>query len=294
MSYLPCELCCLVRENNDVTDVLKAAADDHLAAVALVGAEGNSDILPTVRTENFRFDGCGVTALGTHATLDGTANADETVSAIKAYGGVAGVFLCDGDGEQAVRNWRNVDFLRIWQGAFSFYNTYNDKAFALWNSLLDKGYHIACTYARDTDDELDTDAHYGCTYVDIDGEVSEQSVLRGVRMGKTVASTGAKFFFRVHQKGNTYSIGETMKKGNAVFSFFTDLHSREKNAGKEEVEYKIIKVITNGGEEALIAEAKERHIYLNLKKNHWYRAELWGTVDGVNKILAVTSPIYTA
>ena len=55
MSYLPCELCCLVRENNDVTDVLKAAADDHLAAVALVGAEGNSDILPTVRTEIFRF-----------------------------------------------------------------------------------------------------------------------------------------------------------------------------------------------------------------------------------------------
>ncbi|WP_294773224.1 CehA/McbA family metallohydrolase [uncultured Eubacterium sp.] len=294
MSYLPCELCCLVRENNDVTDVLKAAADDHLAAVALVGAEGNSDILPTVRTEIFRFGGCGVTALGAHATLDGTANADETVSAIKAYGGVAGVFLCDGDGEQAVRNWRNVDFLRIWQGAFSFYNTYNDKAFALWNSLLDKGYHIACTYARDTDNEPDTDAHYGCTYVDIDGEVSEQSVLRGVRMGKTVASTGAKFFFRVHQKGNTYSIGETMKKGNAVFSFFTDLHSREKNAGKEEIEYKIIKVITNGGEEALIADAKERHIYLNLKKNHWYRAELWGTVDGVNKILAVTSPIYTA
>ena len=84
MSYLPCELCCLVRENNDVTDVLKAAADDHLAAVALVGAEGNSDILPTVRTEIFRFGGCGVTALGAHATLDGTANADETVSAIKA------------------------------------------------------------------------------------------------------------------------------------------------------------------------------------------------------------------
>ena len=61
MSYLPCELCCLVRENNDVTDVLKAAADDHLAAVALVGAEGTRAILPTVRTEIFRFGGCGVT-----------------------------------------------------------------------------------------------------------------------------------------------------------------------------------------------------------------------------------------
>lgn len=294
MSYLPCELRCLVRDGETAENVLNAAADDHLAAAALVGAEAQSDILPVVGSELFDFGGYGVTALGGCVRLDGTANIDETISAVKAYGGVAGVFLSDGDGEQAVRNWRNVDFLEIWHGAFSFYNTYNDKAFALWNSLLDKGYHIACTYARDTDAEADRDAHYGCTYIDIDGEVNEQSILRGIRMGKTVASTGAKFFFRVHQKGNTYSIGETMKKGNAVFSFFTDLHSREKNAGKEEIEYKIIKVITNGGEEVLVSDAKERHIYLNLKKNHWYRAELWGTVDGVNKILAVTSPIYTA
>ena len=38
----------------------------------------------------------------------------------------------------------------------------------------------------------------------------------------------------------------------------------------------------------------ERHIHINLKNNHWYRAELWGKVDGEKKLLAVTSPIYTA
>lgn len=294
MSYLPCELRCLVRDGEKTQSVLNAANDDHLAAVALIGGEEAQNILPYVRAECADFGAYGITALGSVGRCDGVSGIDEAISDVKAYGGVAGVWLASGDDEQEVKNWRNVDFLEIWHGAFSFYNTYNDKAFALWNSLLDKGYHIACTYARDTEEHPDEGGHYGCTYVDIEQELDEQALLKGIRMGKTVASTGAKFFFRVHQKGKTYSLGETMKKGNSVFSFFTDLHSRQKNAGEEEIEYTVIKVITNGGEEVLLADAKERHIALNLKKNHWYRAELWGTVNGVSKILAVTSPVYTA
>lgn len=293
MSYLPCELRCCV-SNGDVAQTLCNARDDHLAAVALFGGCANDEILPVVKGDVIEYGRFAVTALGSTAKCDETLTVDEAVSAVKAFGGAAGVSLIGDAGKSDLRNWRNVDFLEIWHGAFSFYNSYNDKAFALWNSLLDEGYHIACTYARDTDDEQVEDAHYGCTYVDIDGEVDSSAIIRGIRMGKTVASTGAKLFFRVHQRGNTYSIGETLKKGNAVFSFFTDLHSREKNAGDEEVEYKLIRVITNGGEEVLCVDVRERHIALNLKKNHWYRAELWGRVNGINKILAVTSPIYTA
>lgn len=293
MSYLPCELRCCV-SNGDVTQTLCNARDDHLAAVALFGECANDEILPVVKGDVIEYGRFAVTALGSAAKCDETLTVDDAVSAVKAFGGAAGVSLLGDAGKSDLRNWRNVDFLEIWHGAFSFYNSYNDKAFALWNSLLDEGYHIACTYARDTDDEQVEDAHYGCTYVDIEGEVDSSAIIRGIRMGKTVASTGAKLFFRVHQRGNTYSIGEKLKNGNAVFSFFTDLHSREKNAGDEEVEYKLIRVITNGGEEVLCVDVRERHIALNLKKKHWYRAELWGRVNGINKILAVTSPIYTA
>ena len=66
------------------------------------------------------------------------------------------------------------------------------------------------------------------------------------------------------------------------------------NAGNEAVEYKTVRLVTNGGECVMQSALSERHISVSLKKNHWYRAELWGTVNGKEKILAVTSPIYTA
>jgi hypothetical protein len=117
--------------------------------------------------------------------------------------------------------------------------------------------------------------------------------MAAIRMGKTVVSTGAKFFFRVHQKGETYSLGETLRKGMAIFSFFTDLHSREKNINDDEIEYKSIKLITNEGKCVMQSAVTERHVRVDLKREHWYRAELWGTINGVEQPLAITSPIYT-
>mgnify|MGYP000772916347 CR=1 FL=1 len=63
--------------------------------------------------------------------------------------------------------------------------------------------------------------------------------------------------------------------------------------GDEEIEYKTIKVITNGGQCVMESALTERHVRIDLKRNHWYRAELWGTVNGVAKPLAITSPVYT-
>lgn len=287
MSYLPCELFCRVRDNQTVQSVSEYAENDHLAVIALMDNEAKNGKVSIINA----LSSAGVTALGGTYRLDESVSADENISKVKAFGGVAGVSLM---GESSIKNWRNVDFLEIWHGAFSPDNTYNDRAIRLWNTLLDRGYHIACTYARDSEDDFDINAHYGCTYVDIEGEANALNAVKGIRMGKTVASTGVKFFFRTHQKGKTYSLGETMKKGNAVFSFFTDLHSREKNAGDDDVEYNIIKLITNGGECVMQTACSERHVNVRLKSNHWYRAELWGRVNSRNVLLAVTSPIYTA
>jgi hypothetical protein len=230
-------------------------------------------------------------------------NIDEKISQVKAKGGVVGIAhpfqlgspMCTGGRwEFNVHDWSNVDYMEIWHEAFSFDNYENDKAMTLWTKLLDEGHHIACTYGKDWHRPITNDLHYGCTYVDIDGEINEENALSAIRSGRTVASTGVKFFFRVHQKGNTYNLGETLHKGMAIFSFFTDLHSREKNVGSEEVVYKEIKLITNGGACVMETAVTERHVRFDLKKNQWYRAELWGTVNGEKKILAVTSPIYTA
>mgnify|MGYP006873424539 CR=1 FL=1 len=130
------------------------------------------------------------------------------------------------------------------------------------DSLLDKGYKIAATYGRDWHRE-EASGHYGCTYVDVD-DISAKSAMRAIRLGKTVISHGAKFIFRVHRHGVTSGIGDTGKKGNYTFSFFTDLHSRAKDAGDEDIVYKEIKIVTNGGKCVLETRYDERHVRLRL------------------------------
>lgn len=315
MSYLPCELHChTVHSDGEFTvkGLQRAGADDHLALIALTDhntisghAELDESIIPAIRGIEWTTYFGHMLVLGARDFVDWRdavpENIDSKIAEVKAQGGIVGVAhpfqlgspMCTGGRwEFKVRDWRQVDYIEIWHDAFSFNNFENDKAVQMWTDLLDRGYHIACTYGRDWH-RASGNGHYGCTYVDIDGEVNQQNAIKAIRMGKTVASTGAKFFFRVHQKGNTYSIGETMKRGFSIFSFFIDTHSRQKNAGDEEVVYKTIKVISNGGECVMQSAITERHVRLDLKRGRWYRAELWGTVNGVDKPLAITSPIYT-
>ena len=226
-------------------------------------------------------------------------NIDEKIKQVKAVGGIVGIAhpyqlgspLCTGGRwEFNVRDWRNVDYIEVWHQNLYSAKRENERALELWTSLLDKGYKIAATYGRDWHRE-ETSGHYGCTYVDVD-DISAKSVMRAIRLGKTVISHGAKFIFRVHRHGVTSGIGDTVKKGNYTFSFFTDLHSRAKDAGDEDIVYKEIKIITNGGKCVLETRYDERHVRLRLDSGCWYRAELWGTVDGEKKPLSITSPIY--
>lgn len=316
MSYLPVELHChTVHSDGDFIPqgLQRAAADDHLALIALTDhntfsgvSELDEKICPFVKGIEWTTYFGHLLVLGAEEFVDWRDavpdNIDEKIKAVRAAGGVAGVAhpfqlgspMCTGGRwEFNVRNWRNVDYMEIWHGAFTEDNFENDRATALWTSLLDKGYHISATYGRDWHRPSDGDEHYGCTYLHYDnGEATPEGTLRAIRFGKTVVSTGAKFIFRVHRLGKTYGLGSTIPRGNVTFSFFTDLHSREKNAGREAVEYKVIKIVTNGGKTVLETRCDERHVRLKIERGHWYRAELWGTVDGKKKILALTSPVY--
>lgn len=309
MSYLPCELHCHSNHgegNFSVSELLQKSADDHLALIAITDknttdgfAELDDSVTPSIKGMECATPYGSLLALGIDSAVDTSNttpdNIDSVIQELRGNGAVVGIshpFDENGAWKFNLRNHRNIDFIEVWHSAFTFANAENDRALAMWTELLDKGCHIACTYGKDWKND-ENSGHFGCTYLDIDGEINQHNALKALRMGKSVASTGVKFFFRVHQKGVTYTIGETLKKGSSVFSFFTDLHSREKNSGAEEVEYQTIKLITNGGVCVMETAVSERHIHINLKNNHWYRAELWGKVDGEKKLLAVTSPIYT-
>lgn len=312
MSYLPCELHChTVHSDGDfqVKELLKAARADHLSLIALTdhntmsGYSELDDTLPVIKGIEWTTYFGHMLVLGANEFVDWRDavpdNIDQKIAQVKAVGGVVGVAhpfqlgspLCTGGRwEFRVRDWRAVDYIEVWHEDMSSGKAENEKALEFWTSLLDKGYKIACTYGRDWHRPT-VSGHYGCTYLDMDS-VDSGSALKALRMGKTVISTGAKFFFRVHRHGVTSSIGDTVKKGNYTISFFTDLHSRQKNAGEESVKYKEIRMVTNSGKIVLTTRYDERHTRLKLERGQWYRAELWGTVDGEMKPLAITSPIY--
>ncbi len=314
MSYLPCELHChTVHSDGDfsVKGLQEAAKENHLSLIALTDHntmsgwdELDDSIVPSIRGIEWTTYFGHMLVLGAEDFVDWRDavpnNIDEKIKQIKACGGLVGIAhpyqmgspVCTGGRwEFNVKEWSNVDYIEIWHEDMNKISSENTKSVELWNALLDKGYRLAASYGRDWH-RLENHGHYGCTYIDIDGEINPQNALRGIRMGKTVVSTGAKFFFRVHRHGNTYTIGDTVKRGNYTFSFFTDIHSREKDAGEESVVYKTIKVVTNGGKVALETRYSEKHVRLRMDKGQWYRAELWGTVDGEAVALAITSPIY--
>lgn len=313
MSYLPCELHChTVHSDGDFTvkELQNAAVQDHLAIMALTDhntysgwSELDDSVIPTIRGIEWTTYFGHMLVLGANEFVDWRDavpdNIDEKIKQVKAAGGLVGIAhpfqlgspLCTGGRwEFNVRDFRNVDYIEVWHQNLYSMKKENDKALEFWTSLLDKGYKIAATYGRDWHREEDH-GHYGCTYLDVD-DVSASSALRAIRMGKTVISHGAKFIFRVHRHGVTSAIGDTVKRGNYTFSFFTDLHSRSKNAGDESVVYKEIRIVTNGGKVVLQTRYDERHTRLRLEPKHWYRCELWGSVDGEKKALAITSPIY--
>ncbi|MGN0522473.1 MAG: CehA/McbA family metallohydrolase [Eubacterium sp.] len=314
MSYLPCELHCHTVHSDgafEVKELLQAAKDDHLALIALTDHntfsghfELDDDILPSIRGIEWTTYFGHMLVLGAKEFVDWRDavpdNIDEKIKQVKAAGGLVGIAhpfqlgspICTGGRwEFNVKDWRAVDYIEVWHQDMTADNHENERALELWSSLLDKGYKIAASYGRDWH-RREKSGHYGCTYVDFENEVSQRQAIRAIRMGRTVISTGAKFFFRVHQLGKTYSIGDTIHRGNVTFSFFTDLHSRQKNAGNEEIVYKEIRIVTNGSRIVLKTRYDERHVRLKVEKGSWYRAELWGTVDGESKPLAITSPIY--
>ncbi len=314
MSYLPCELHChTVHSDGDfqVKELQQRARDNHLSLIALTDhntVSGHDElddaIVPAIRGIEWTTFFGHMLVLGAKSFVDWRNavpdNIDEKIQEVKACGGIVGIAhpyqigspVCTGGRwEFNVRDWSNVDYIEIWHEDLNKISSENVRSVELWTSLLDRGYKLAAAYGRDWHRDSDS-GHFGCTYVDIDGEVNEASALRGIRMGKTVVSTGAKFFFRVHRHGNTFLIGDTVKKGTYTFSFYTDLHSRQKDAGEESVVYKTIKIVSNKGRTVLETRYDERHVRLKLERGCWYRAELWGTVDGEAHPLAITSPIY--
>ena len=315
MSYLPVELHChTIHSDGDFTpkSLQEAAVENGLSLIALTdhntfsGTEAlSADICPFIKGIEWTTYFGHMLVLGAKSFVDWRDavpdNIDEKISAVKAAGGIVGVAhpyqcgspICTGGRwEFKVNKWENVDYIEIWHEGFSEGNTENDRATAMWTRLLDRGYHLAASYGRDWH-RPSNGGLFGCTYLDLDKEVTEAAALKAIKQGRTVVSTGAKFAFTISQGERVYNIGDTAPHGLVKFSFITDFSAREKYTQANEIKYDSIRIVTNGGSTALEIPASQAVAEMEFQEAHWYRAELWGTIDGKEFPLAITSPIYT-
>lgn len=137
MSYLPCELHChTIHSDGDftVSELQKAAADDHLAIIALTDHntfsgwdELDDNIIPAIRGIEWTTYFGHMLVLGANDFVDWRDaqpdNIDEKIKQVKAVGGIVGIAhpyqlgspLCTGGRwEFNVRDWRNVDYIEVW------------------------------------------------------------------------------------------------------------------------------------------------------------------------------------
>ena len=311
MSYYPCELHCHTVHSDGgftVSALQNAARDDGLSLIALTDhntqsgfAELDDSIIPVLRGIEWTTYFGHMLVLGTDRFVDWRDavpdNIDEKIAEVKAQNGAVGVAhpyqlgspMCTGGRwEFNVRDWSKVDYIEIWHMQFSPDSYENTNAMKLWTDLLDKGYHLAATNGKDW--HRPVEGHFGCTYILMDNPTHENA-LDAIKHGRTSVSTGAKFFFTADVNGTEYNIGDTVPNGDAVVKVYFDAYARRSYA-KSDIAYSEVRIITNGGKCAANASVTEQSIPLPLKSGNWYRAELWGTFDGEESILAVTSPIY--
>lgn len=316
MKYFPCELHChTIHSDGDFTpcSLQQTAVKNRLSLIALTDhntfsgtEELDSRICPFIKGIEWTTYFGHMLVLGAESFVDWRDavpdNIDKKINDVKKAGGLVGVahpFQCGspictgGRWEFNVHNWNNVDYIEIWHEAFHKGNTENSRAEDFWTSLLDKGYHLAASYGRDWHRQQKDGMLFGCTYLGIDGEVNEKNALSAIKHGRIVVSTGAEFSFTALQNGKTYHIGDTVSDGNTVFSFQTDFDARKEFQSNKNIEYKTIKIITNGRKTVYSGSEKQNGAELILNKKSWYRAELWGTIDGQEQPLAITGPIYT-
>ena len=314
MSYLPCELHCHTQHSDGgftVNELQNAAKENGLSLIALTDhntfsgcAELDNNVVPAIPGIEWTTYFGHILVLGANGFVDWRdatpENIDKKLDEVKKNGGVIGIahpfqlgspFCTGGRYEFNINKWENVSYIEIFHEGFSKENQENIKALEFWSALLDKGYHIAATYGRDWHSNED-EGYFGCTYINMKGKAMPKKALAAIKQGKTVASLGMKLFFTAEQNEKTYEIGETIPSGNTVFNIFCDVYARHQEY--KSISYNEIKIVTNNSECVYKAHKNEIKIELPLKPDHWYRAELWGTLDGAEMPLAVTSPIYTS
>lgn len=189
-----------------------------------------------------------------------------------------------------VEDWEAVDFLEVWSRDNAPCKIQSFRAIQLWESLLNRGFHITATSGRDWHRE---DAyHYAHTYVLVEN-LTKDSILDAIKTGKVCLAAGPLLTMSgTCSDGTQVQIGDTIDSGKIELQLRVNDRTLPKDWEKESVSAKEIQLVQNGEVICSLSPKSSQRISVDAVSG-WLRADLTGSFYGKqDQKIALTNPVY--
>ncbi|MDO4616062.1 MAG: CehA/McbA family metallohydrolase [Lachnospiraceae bacterium] len=198
-----------------------------------------------------------------------------------------------------VEDWSQVDFLEVWSRHDAPLKIQTDGAFAMWDHLLNEGYHITGTSGRDMH-KLDYNA-YGHTYVGSREKLSEEAVFHAIRHGRICVAMGPLLTVEGFAGGLAAECGDTVPAGELEIRWNVTCDKMRHDYKRDQIIPKRVRLIRNGSEiasEEILSwdcdpEKILKGVFTVQAEKGWIRAELMGDYFGHSDTrIAFTNPFF--
>lgn len=227
-------------------------------------------------------------------------NIDEKIAQVKAAGGTVGMAhpfapgspMCTGCyWDFMVKDWRQMDYIEVWNEELPPLAAHNRRAVALWRSLLDKGYRIAPTYGRDWHAQAFLPVPRACTYLEAENGTA-QAALAALRAGRTLLSMGPDIVWTLEDGARAYAPGDTLPPGAYTWSARVDRERRR--AVFERFDIRIVKLVLLGKNDRVLGELTpgRESTRVTITDTPYARLEALGAACGRECPVALSAPVY--
>ncbi len=227
-------------------------------------------------------------------------NIDEKMKEVHSFGGLVGIAhpyqlgtpVCTGGHwDYNVQDYSLVNYMEIWSEGEALMTPANIRAKEKWLSLLEKGYRITPTFGRDWHRKEGNKLIGACTYLLIDGDITDGKMKEAIEKGRTQISLAPLLEISTD---NGETMGDRIKSGEITFNVKISNERSELFSDQYTLTPERIRVITKKGEILYEGGTDEDRIRITTKENSFCIFELWGKVnDKENQMLAMTAPVYT-
>lgn len=190
-----------------------------------------------------------------------------------------------------ITNWDYLTSYEVWSHYDPNTAPADLQAKQEWISLLDKGYRLAAVYGYDWHSPDVDGPSFAYTYLGIDGELSQESILDAVENCRTYITMGYGVEVELCDGEKKYTLGQTLAAGSYSIAI------RYRKLVDYPYKSKLVKIYIEGNackEYVFDCEGDEGEIKSNiyLNKSGYIRAEGRGIFEGQEADIFIASPVF--